>query len=82
MSAAKPYDLFSLPIAFEKQTATTIHSAQHNFPEFGTLQIMKVLEEENVFVPTSSTRQQKSFHIQMWKTSEVATQRTIEEGGK
>lgn len=48
--------------AFEKQTATSIHSDKHTFPEFGKdfTEIMKVLDEEDIFVPTS-TRQHKSF---------------------
>lgn len=47
---------------FEEQTASTIHSDHHPIPEFGRdfNTILQVLEEENVFVPTS-TRQHKSF---------------------
>ena len=49
--------------AFEKQTATSIHSDKHNLPEFGKdfEEVMKVLEEEDVFVP--STRQHPSFNF-------------------
>ena len=48
--------------AFERQTTSRLHSSDHSFPEFGKdfNTIAQVLEEQNVFVPTSS-RQHTSF---------------------
>ena len=51
---------------FERQTASSQHSDHHPIPAFGKdfETVLKVLEEEKVFMPTKTGRQHQSFDFE------------------